>query len=331
MKKPVARGGLAAGRSWRRCSMNGEPLRGARHARARPTRTRRRVERAHRRDAGARRRSRRGRRACCCARRPARMQPRLDAGARARRGSGAQARASWSKGLAPRDRRGARGTRRAPRARCATDTTRIRSRAARWCERKLLSRLGASTRRVLARDACARRTRRRRGRGCACCCEGTRAEQVAQARGGGRRRAGRAGRTRDRSRRATSVRAPRPGLVEALPYKLGERPPAGRAARRPAGRRHALRARLRARAAAVAVRAGHAGRGHRRRRSRSRSAGHVRYVSARGRRSRPTTRSRRRIARRLSYLAEITLDERRGRGPAGRRAGAGARAGRGGR
>ena len=106
--------------------------------------------------------------------------------------------------------------------------------------------------------------------------EGTRTEQIEQARA-----------AVDRERAALdeltlvaerySIRAPRPGLVEALPYEIGERPPVGCAARDTARRRSALCARARARTAARRVRRGSVrARQHRRRRRTAAGNGPVR-------------------------------------------------------
>ena len=100
--------------------------------------------------------------------------------------------------------------------------------------------------------------------------QGTRTEQVAAARAAVQRATAALAEVETVAARHT-VTAPRAGLVEALPYKLGERPAAGTAGRDPARRRRAVRARLRARTAAHAV---HGRRARRSDRRRPRGAAH---------------------------------------------------------
>ena len=88
--------------------------------------------------------------------------------------------------------------------------------------------------------------------------EGTRIEQLQQAQAAlARSRAALAELETTASRYV--VHAPRPGTIEALPYKLGERPAGGGAGRRHAGGWNAVRAGVRARAAAGAVHGGQPG------------------------------------------------------------------------
>ena len=109
-----------------------------------------------------------------------------------------------------------------------------------------------------------------------------------------------------------TVTAPRAGIVEALPYKLGERPAAGKpvaillADGVPYARVYVPEP-LR-----TAFVAGHTGRGSRGWPARSACKGTVRYISAEAAFT-PYYALTQKDRSRLAYLAEVTLDERRPR------------------
>lgn len=135
--------------------------------------------------------------------------------------------------------------------------------------------------------------------------EGTRTEQVAEARSAVERATAALAEVETGAARYT-IRAPRAGLVEALPYKLGERPPAGRpvavllADGDPYARVYVpepLRAKFRAGTQVAVLADGVAGP----------LAGVVRYVSAEAAFT-PYYSLTQQDRSRLAYVAEITLD-----------------------
>ena len=135
--------------------------------------------------------------------------------------------------------------------------------------------------------------------------EGTRAEQVAEARAAVERATAALAEVETGAARQT-VRAPRAGRVEALPYKLGERPPAGRpvvvllADGAPYARVYVpepLRARFQAGAKVAVLADGIDGP----------FPGVVRYISAEAAFT-PYYSLTQKDRSRLAYLAEITLD-----------------------
>jgi HlyD family secretion protein len=135
--------------------------------------------------------------------------------------------------------------------------------------------------------------------------EGTRAEQIAEARAAVARATAALAEVETGAARYT-IRAPRAGLVEALPYKLGERPPAGRpvavllADGEPYARVYVpepLRARFQAGTKVAVLADGVPGP----------VAGVVRYISAEAAFT-PYYSLTQKDRSRLAYLAEITLD-----------------------
>lgn len=145
--------------------------------------------------------------------------------------------------------------------------------------------------------------------------EGTRAQQVAEARSAVEQATAALAEVETGAARYT-IRAPRAGIVEALPYKLGERPPAGKpvvvllADGEPYARVYVpepLRAKFQAGAKVVVLADGVAGE----------IPGVVRYVSAEAAFT-PYYSLTQKDRSRLAYLAEITLQgEAAGKLPAG--------------
>ena len=206
------------------------------------------------------------------------MEPRL-----------AQARASVAEARAPARRarersaraRDRRGNARRSRARRATCERRRRNTTASRAlvERHLLS--ASELDRARATRDQARASRDEASASLRLLREGTRSEQLDQARAAvERERAALA--ELEVSAARYIVRAPRGGSIEALPFKLGERPPVGRAGRRHARRRRAVRTRATCRSRCARRTRRHEASTSRSTASRGELQGTVRYVSARG-------------------------------------------------